>query len=63
VDAISRKERHPALSLCAKCGGMWLEVVTMEAADFDATARLCDASGAALRAGDSLHLAVELIQA
>jgi hypothetical protein len=63
VDAISRKERQAALSLCAKCRGMGLEVVTMEAADFDATARLCDASGAALRAGDPLHLAVELIQA
>jgi len=31
-----------------------LELVPLEAADFDATARLCDASAAPLRVGDAL---------
>ena len=35
-----------------------LELVPMEAADFETAARLCDASAAPLRAGDALHLAV-----
>lgn len=35
-----------------------LQVLTLDAMDFDAAARLCLASSAALRAGDALHLAV-----
>jgi predicted nucleic acid-binding protein len=35
-----------------------LELVAMEAADLEAAAKLCDASGAPLRAGDALHLRV-----
>ncbi len=34
------------------------ELVAMEATDFAAAAKLCDASGAPLHAGDALHLSV-----
>jgi predicted nucleic acid-binding protein len=41
-----------------KFRGLRLEMVPMEAADFEAAARLCDASESPLRAGAALHLVV-----
>ena len=41
-----------------KFRSLGLELVAMETADLEAVAKLCDASGAPLRAGDALHLAV-----
>ena len=58
VRSISRQERRAALTMFEKFRSLRLELVPMEAADFEAAARLCDASAAPLRAGDALHLAV-----
>ncbi len=58
VGTISHQERRAALAMFEKFRGLRLELVAMEAADFEAAAKLCDASGAPLRAGDALHLAV-----
>jgi predicted nucleic acid-binding protein len=58
VKSISQQERRAALTMFEKFRSLRLELVPMEAADFDAAARLCDASAAPLRAGDALHLAV-----
>jgi predicted nucleic acid-binding protein len=40
-----------------KFRSLGLELVAMETADLEAVAKLCDASGAPLRAGDALQLA------
>ncbi len=45
-------------ALFDKFRSLRLELVPLEAADFEAAARLCDASAAPLRTGDALHLAV-----
>ena len=58
VRSISHQERRAALTLCEKFRSLRLELVPMEAADFETAARLCDVSTAPLRAGDALHLAV-----
>jgi predicted nucleic acid-binding protein len=58
VGTITRQERRAALTMFEQFRGLRLEMVPMEAADFEAAARLCDASAAPLRAGDALHLAV-----
>jgi predicted nucleic acid-binding protein len=58
VGSISHQERRAALTMFDKFRSLRMELVSMEAADFEAAARLCDASVAALRAGDALHLAV-----
>ena len=58
VRSISRQERRAALTMFEKFRSLRLELVPMDAADFEAAARLCDASAAPLRAGDALHLAV-----
>ena len=58
VGTISHQERRSALTMFEKFRGLRLELVAIEAADFEAAAKLCDASGAPLRAGDALHLAV-----
>jgi uncharacterized protein len=55
---ITRQERRAALTMFEKFRGLRLEMVPMEAADFEAAARLCDDTTAPLRAGDALHLAV-----
>ena len=54
VRSISREERRAAFTMFEKFRSLRLELVPMEAADFDATSRLCDASAAPLRAGDAL---------
>lgn len=58
VGTITRQERRAALTMFEKFRGLRLEMVPIEAADFEAAARLCDASAAQVRAGDALHLAV-----
>lgn len=58
VGTITSQERQAALTMFEKFRGQRLQIVAIESADFDAAAGLCDASGAALRAGDALHLAV-----
>jgi predicted nucleic acid-binding protein len=58
VGTISHQERRAALTMFEKFRGLRLELVEIEAADFEAAAKLCDASGAPSRAGDALHLAV-----
>jgi len=58
VRSISREERRAALTMFEKFRSLRLELVPMDAVDFEAAARLCDASAAPLRAGDALHLAV-----
>lgn len=58
LGTISQQERQAALGLFAKFRSLRLQMVPVEAADFDAAARLCEASAAGLRAGDALHLAV-----
>jgi hypothetical protein len=58
VGTISGQERQAALTMFEKFRSQRLQIVAIESADFDAAAGLCDASGAALRAGDALHLAV-----
>jgi uncharacterized protein len=58
VGTITRQERRAALTMFEKFRGLRLEMVPIEATDFEAAARLCDASAAPLRAGDALHLAV-----
>ena len=58
MGTISHQERRAALTMFEKFRGLRLELVAIEAADFEAAAKLCDASGAPLRAGDALHLAV-----
>jgi predicted nucleic acid-binding protein len=58
VGTITSQERQAALSMFEKFRGLRLQIVPIEGADFEAAAGLCDASGAALRAGDALHLAV-----
>jgi predicted nucleic acid-binding protein len=55
VRSISRQERRAALTMFEKFRSLRLELVPMEAADFEAAARLCDASAAPLRAGDALR--------
>jgi predicted nucleic acid-binding protein len=45
-------------ALFDKFRSLRLELVPLEAADFEAAARLCDASTAPLRDGDALHLAI-----
>jgi predicted nucleic acid-binding protein len=45
-------------ALFDKFRSLRLELVPLEAAVFEAAARLCDASAAPLRVGDALHLAV-----
>jgi len=54
VRSISREERRAAPTMFEKFRSLRLELVPMEAADFEATARLCDASAAPLQAGDAL---------
>jgi predicted nucleic acid-binding protein len=58
VGTITRQERQAALTMFEQFRGLRLEMVPIEAADFEAAARLCDASESPLRAGDALHLAV-----
>jgi predicted nucleic acid-binding protein len=58
VRSISNQERRAALTMFDKFRSLRLELVPLEAVDFEAAARLCDASAAPLRAGDALHLAV-----
>ena len=58
VGTISGQERQAALTMFEKFHGQRLQIVAIESADFVAAAGLCDASGASLRAGDALHLAV-----
>jgi predicted nucleic acid-binding protein len=58
VGTISHQERRAARTMFEKFRSLRLELVAMEATDFEAAAKLCDASGAPLRAGDALHLAV-----
>jgi predicted nucleic acid-binding protein len=58
VRSITHQERRAALTMFEKFRSLRLEPVPMEAANFEADARLCDASAAPLRAGDALHLAV-----
>jgi hypothetical protein len=55
VRSISRQERRAALTMFEKFRSLRLELVPMETADFEAAARLCDASASRLRAGDALH--------
>jgi len=50
--------RRAALTMFEKFRDLRLEMVPIEAADFEVAARLCDASQSPLRAGDALHLAV-----
>jgi predicted nucleic acid-binding protein len=57
VGTITHQEQRAALTMFEKFRGLRLEMVPMEAADFEAAARLCDGSLAPLRAGDALHLA------
>jgi predicted nucleic acid-binding protein len=54
VRSISRQERRAALTMFEKFRSLRLELVPMEATDFEAAARLCDASAAPLRTGDAL---------
>lgn len=56
--SIIHQERQAALTMFEKFRSLRLELVPMEAADFETAARLCYASAAPLRAGDALHLAV-----
>ena len=58
VGTISRQERLAALGEFGRFCQLRLELVPLEAADFDAAARFCDGSEAPLRAGDALHLTV-----
>ena len=58
IGTISRQERLAALGEFGRFCQLRLELVPLEAADFDAAARFCDGSEAPLRAGDALHLAV-----
>jgi predicted nucleic acid-binding protein len=58
VGAITLQEQRAALTMFEKFRGLRLEMVPIEAADFEVAARLCDASESSLRAGDALHLAV-----
>jgi hypothetical protein len=55
VSSISRQERRAALTMFEKFRSLRLALVPLEAADFEAAARLCDAGAAPLRAGDALH--------
>jgi predicted nucleic acid-binding protein len=57
VGSISHQERRASLTMFDKFRSLRLELVPLEAADFEAAARLCDASAAPLRAGDALHAA------
>jgi hypothetical protein len=59
VGSISHQERRAALTMFDKFRSLRLKLVPLEAADFEAAARLCDASAAPLRAGDALHAAPE----
>jgi predicted nucleic acid-binding protein len=54
VKSISREERRAAFTMFEKFRSLRLELVPIEPADFEAAARLCDASAAPLRAGDAL---------
>jgi predicted nucleic acid-binding protein len=54
VRSISREERRAAFTMFEKFRSLRLELVPIEPADFEAAARLCDASAAPLRAGDAL---------
>ncbi len=59
VRSISRQVRRAALIMFEKFRSLRLELVPMEAADFEAAARLCDASAAPLREGDALRAQVQ----
>jgi predicted nucleic acid-binding protein len=58
VGTITGQERRAALTMFEKFRSLRLEMVPIEAADFEVAARLCDASESPLWAGDGLHLAV-----
>jgi predicted nucleic acid-binding protein len=58
VGTILREERLASLEEFRRFCRLRLEMVPMEAADFEQAARLCDSSRAPLQAGDALHLAV-----
>lgn len=55
---ISGEERNAAWQRFQVLRQQRLQVVALEAVDFDAAARLCLAETPALRAGDALHLAL-----
>jgi predicted nucleic acid-binding protein len=55
VRSISRQGQRAALTMFEKFRSLRLELVPIEATDFEAAARRCTASSAPLRAGDGLH--------
>ncbi len=56
--AIQASERDEAWRRVQEQRGARLQLLELEAMDFDAAARLCIAEARPLRAGDALHLAV-----
>ena len=56
--SITAIEQAAALAMFRRFSTARLELVDVEARDFDEAARLCDQAAAPLRAGDALHLAL-----